>query len=155
MKKFTFLKSLFSPFKPFSLKFYLGKVNVGTPYFFPRKWVKTEKGHKPYPKKIGFDFVDLGWKTKWNSTDYRFEYAPLISFVFFKFQFVIFFVVPEVDHYWEAWLYYERNTDKTKSQYERIQQCRREFPMNWIKSKDGIDVKIDYYEKVLRKKFLK
>jgi len=33
-----------SPFKAFKLKFYMGKVAVGVPYFLPRKWVKfTEK----------------------------------------------------------------------------------------------------------------
>ena len=41
LDKFTFLKALNSPFKPFKLKWYCGKVAIGIPYFFPRKWVKS------------------------------------------------------------------------------------------------------------------
>jgi hypothetical protein len=32
---------LFSPFKPFHVKFYAGKTRVGTPYFYPRKWINA------------------------------------------------------------------------------------------------------------------
>lgn len=48
MKKFTYLKILNSPFKPFRLKWYIGKTCIGTPYFFPRKWIKAtpELAHK-------------------------------------------------------------------------------------------------------------
>ena len=139
MKTFTFLKALNSPFKPFKLKWYCGKIAIGTPYFFPRKWVKAtpERAKKaaldeiekikqynklnahnkgfvkrsirpfedyykeylrytyPVPKKIGFDFVGLGWKTKWSDTDYRFEWAPVWSFVFLKWQIAIMFIAPE------------------------------------------------------------
>ena len=203
MNKFTFLKALNSPFKPFKLKWYCGKVAIGTPYFFPRKWVKAtperamkaaldrieeikqynERNAKygnpreippfekiyeeklrcefPVPKKIGFDFVSLGWKTKWRATDYRFEWAPLFSFVFFKWQIAVMFIAPEQDHYWEAWLYYYYNTDKTKSKAERIKQCREEFPMLWTvyhknpKTGDNTGKEtIDYYTKILKKKYL-
>lgn len=41
-RKFRFLKALNSPFKPFKLKWYIGKVAIGTPYFFPRKWIKNK-----------------------------------------------------------------------------------------------------------------
>ena len=40
-KKFEFLKVYNSPFKPIIPKLYIGKVAVGTPYFFPRNWVKS------------------------------------------------------------------------------------------------------------------
>ena len=40
-KKFKFLKVYNSPFKPIIPKLYIGKVAVGTPYFFPRNWVKA------------------------------------------------------------------------------------------------------------------
>ena len=155
-----FLKVLNSPFKPFKFKWYIGKIAIGTPYFYPRKWVKlsekeieekalekynkldqfqkdkvTLEQYKQYyrgtkkaiPKKIGFDFVGLGWKIKWSSTDYRFEWSPLISFVFFKWQIAVIFQAPEKSHYWTSWLYYEYNTDKTKSKAERIKQCREEI----------------------------
>ena len=93
--KLYFIRSLNSPFKPFSIKVYFGKTRVGTPYFLPRRWVKYTKKDRELaaaraiqdkklvsktfsewfdhyagytraiPKKIGFDFVGLGWKTKW------------------------------------------------------------------------------------------
>lgn len=190
MNKFSFIKALWSPFKPFKLKFYLGKTAIGTPYFYPRKWVKgtpkliheavlkhieREKNYnklnpkyarkiKSYdelyeekknylyavPKKIGFDFVGLGWKTKWSETDYRFEWAPLFSFVFFGYQLAIMVYTEHQDQYWEAWLYYENNTDKTKSQRERIEQCRKEFPLTYIQN--STNEKIDYYEFILKNK---
>jgi hypothetical protein len=157
MKKFSFLKVINSPFKPFKLKWYCGKVAIGTPYFFPRRWV--DNPDKPgymvaVPKKIGFDFVDLGWKTKWSATDYRFEWAPLISFVFFKWQIAVMFIAPEQDHYWEAWLYYENNTDKNKSKAERISQCRTEFPL-YVTIHNGQEKEsVDYYNKILKTNYL-
>ena len=159
MKTFTFLKALNSPFKPFKLKWYCGKIAIGTPYFFPRRWVNNpdKPGYQmPVSKKVGFDFVGLGWKTKWTNTDYRFEWAPLISFVFFKWQVAVMFIAPEQDHYWEAWLYYYYDTDKSKSKAERMAQCRKEFPMIWKTSNLSKQTSetIDYYTKVLKKKYL-
>lgn len=152
-RKFMFLKALNSPFKPFKLKWYIGKVVIGTPYFFPRKWIKNKDkpGYlKSVPKKIGFDFVELGWKTKWSNTDYRFEHSPLISFVFLKWQIVVIFSAPEPDHYWTSWLYYENNTDKSKSKKERIIQCQNEFPQNWISYKNETKIEINYYNLILK-----
>jgi hypothetical protein len=37
---FDFLKAFNSPFKRPKLVWYIGKVALGTPIFFPRKWVK-------------------------------------------------------------------------------------------------------------------
>lgn len=184
MKTLTFIKALWSPFKMFKLKWYIGKTKIGTPYFYPRKWrnyteeeaiaaaieayvnpklVKQPydywlKSYKRYqkaiPKKIGFDFVTLGWKTKWTSIDYRFEWSPRISFVFFGYQIAVLFIAPHENHYWECWLYYENNTDKSKSKKERIEQCKKEFPQTWI-SYDGDTKKIiDYYDLILKKKYL-
>jgi hypothetical protein len=182
-----FLKALNSPFKPFKLKWYIGKIAIGTPYFFPRKWVKLSEKEieeraikqfnkvkedykskvtiehyrkqykntqKAVPKLIGFDFVELGWKTKWTDTDYRFEWSPLISFVFFKWQIAVMFIAPESSHYWESWLYYEYNTDKSKSQKERIEQCQREFKQNWISWKNGVETKTNYYQFIIKEKYL-
>jgi hypothetical protein len=42
----NWLKVLNSPFKPFRIKFYIGKTAIGVPYFYPRKWV-------PNPEKPG------------------------------------------------------------------------------------------------------
>lgn len=192
--KLDFIKTLWSPFKPFKLKWYIGKTTIGTPYFFPRKWVKATpelarkatldyiereemynklnpnyaRKIRPYdevyqekltyqfaiPKKIGFDFVGLGWKTKWD--DYRFEWSPRVSFVFFGYQIAVTFVAPECDQYWEAWLFYENNTDKTKSKRERIEQCRKEYPQTYKRWEKGKEEQIiDYYDLILRKKYLK
>jgi len=158
MRSIKFLKTFTSPFRPIRPKFYIGKTTIGTPYFYPRKAIKDPD--KPgwlkfVPKKIGFDFVELGWKTKWSDKDIRFEHAPIWSFVFFGYQFAIIWKAPEQDHYWECWLYYELYTDKTKSKSERIIQCREEFPCVWIKSVDGVNEdQIDYYELILRKKYI-
>lgn len=157
MKKFSFLKSFFSPFRPIRPKFYIGKTAIGTPYFYPRRTVrsKTKPGWSEFvPKKIGFDFVSLGWKIKWTPTDIRFEWAPIWSFVFFGYQIAITWIAPEQDHYWECWLYYELYTDKTKSKSERIAQCREKFPCVWKVTKNGVEERIDYYDRILRKKYL-
>lgn len=154
IKDFDFLRAYNSPFKPLKLKWYCGKVALGTPYFFPRKWVKNpdKPGYlKAIPKKIGFDFVRLGWKTKWD--DYRFEWSPMISFVFFKWQIAVTFVAPHAHHYWESWLYYTRETKGTTK--ERIAQCRKEAPQTWTRHEsDGSRVTIDYYNKILKSKWL-
>lgn len=195
MNDISFLRAYNSPFKPLKLQFYCGKIALGTPYFFPRKWVKAtpERAHqatldyiksteefnkrnpeytrsiRPYdeifankmqysyavPKKIGFDFVRLGWKTKWRSDDYRFEWSPMISFVFFKWQIAIIFVAPHADHYWESWLYYTRETDKSAPIADRIAQCRKKAPQTWTShNSDGTKETIDYYDLILKKKWL-
>ena len=196
MKKFSYLKALWSPFRSVRPKFYIGKTAIGTPYFLPRKWIKAtpDLAHKaaldtikriertnelnakngytqkvptydaayenamryryPITKRIGFDFTELGWKTKWSDKDIRFEWAPSWSFVFFGYQIAITWIAPEQDHYWACWLYYELHTDTNKSKAERIAQCRDEFPRVWIKSSDRVtEERIDYYDIILRKKY--
>jgi hypothetical protein len=159
-----FVKALFSPFKPFGLSFYFGKVAIGTPYFLPRKWVKNKD--KPWylkaiPRKFGFDFVRLGWKTKWSEKDFRFEWAPMISFVCFNRQFVISVRAPHQHHYWEAWLYYEYCTDHRLPKWLRLRHCRENFPITWTvyhKSKETWETDreetIDYYTKIIKPKYL-
>jgi hypothetical protein len=196
MKDFRYLKAYFSPFKPLKPKFYIGKTAIGTPYFYPRKWVKAtpkmaheealreikkikefnernkkyghaqrvpkyaevyervKHHHFPKEKRIGFDFVDLGWKTKWSAEDIRFEWTPVWSFVFFGYQIAITWNAPEQDHYWESWIYYEYYTDKTKSKTERIEQCKKEFPNIWIRHTNEGEETTNYYDLILRKKYL-
>ena len=148
---------LFSgPFKRTKLKWYFGKIAIGTPYFLPRKWVDdtSKPGYlKSIPKKIGFDFVKLGWKTKWEEDDYRFEWAPLWSFVFFKWQIAVIFQAPEQEHYWECWLYYTRSTDDYLPIEERLVQARKGFPCKWISSKNGVEVKTCYWDIILKEKY--
>ena len=194
-KGFDYLGVYFSPFVKPKLSLYIGVIRFGTPYFYPRKWVKpsdkmameqalkhiksleglnarmpdnpikissledifqTKKKYKyPVPKNIGFDFVPLGWKTKWSNTDIRFEYAPLVSFVFFKWQIVLFFNVPEDSHYWEAWIFYSKYTDKKESVEDRLMEAMNEFPMIWITSKGDKQQKVNYWNDVLKKEYLK
>lgn len=40
-KELSWFKVYFSPFKPIIPRFYLGRTNIGTPYFLPRRWVKA------------------------------------------------------------------------------------------------------------------
>jgi hypothetical protein len=116
--KFRWLGILNSPFKKPQISFYFGKIERGTPYFLPRKWVKLTRAEavkkatesvndkklvkksfedwyesyknysKPVPLKFGFQIISLGWKTKFDST--RHEWNPMISFVGFGKQFCIY-----------------------------------------------------------------
>ena len=192
IKDLDYLRAYNSPFKPLKLKWYCGKIAIGTPYFFPRKWVKGtpalaikaavkrsrenrqwnknnptyQRKEKPFrelyeemlnysypvPKKIGFDFVSLGWKTKWDS--YRHEWNPLISFVFFKWQIAVMMIPDHDSHYWESWLYYTRETDKSNTIAERIAQCRKEAPQIWTRHNgDGTKETTNYYNLILKKKW--
>ena len=111
---------------------------------------------KPVPLKVGFSYCSLGWKTKWTDTDFRHEWNPILSFVFFGYQIALSFYSPYHSHYWEPWLYYEYATDKTKSKRERIEQCRKEAPQTWTSHKhDEEPVTTDYYTKILKSKYLK
>lgn len=159
-----FLKALWSPFKPFRLTFYFGKIAIGTPIFFPRRAVRDKENPgylKFVPRKFGFDFVRLGYKTKWSETDYRFEWAPLISFVCFNRQFVISVNAPCQNHYWEAWLYYEKQTDHRLPKWLRIRECQEKFPLTYTiyhKSKDTWETEntetVNYYKQILRSKYV-
>jgi hypothetical protein len=106
------------------------------------------------PKKIGFDFTSLCWKTKWRDTDYRFEWSPVCSFVFFGYQIAVTFVAPEMDHYWECWLYYTRSTDKKKNVKERLEQARKEFPCRWTQTENGVKTITCYWDLILKNKWL-
>jgi hypothetical protein len=191
LNDFAYLRVYISPFKAPKLKWYCGKIAIGTPYFYPRKWVKgtpklihdavlkhierekrfnelnpnhartiksydeiyEDKKNYSYavPKKIGFDFVSLGWKTKWDS--YRHEWNPMISFVFFKWQIAL-MMIPDHDmHYWESWLYYTRETDKSITTAERIAQCRKEAPQTWTRHSGDEKETTDYYDLILKDKW--
>jgi len=192
MRALSFLAVYFSPFKFITPTFYIGEIALGTPYFFPRVWVKMsskeikeraeedtnkffertrdkdikvtreqyykatidrlKRSKTSAPKAIGFDFVGLGWKTKWD--EYRFEWNPIWSFVFFKWQIALTFAPEHADHYWEAWLYYSRDTDKTKSKKERIQQCMEEFPLFYSVHSNGTSKAVDYYQLIIKPEYL-
>jgi hypothetical protein len=184
LQDLKWLKVLNSPFKPFSVRFYAGKTQIGTPYFLPRKWVKYtdedaktaaikamgdsrlvqksmdewyneyKRYNKAVPLKVGFSYCGLGWKTKWTNTDFRYEWGPVLSFVFFGYQVALMVGHKHSSHYWEAWLYYEYATDKTKSKRERIEQCRKEFNQTWKVSSMGKEEVVDYYQHIIKTKYL-
>jgi len=194
LEDLRWLKVLNSPFKPFRVRLYAGKIQVGVPYFYPRKWVKAtpelrtkaaldhikreERFNKsnpdsarkiksfeelyeeyknysfPVPLKVGFSYCGLGWKTKWTNTDFRYEWGPVLSFVFFGYQIALTVGHKHSSHYWEAWLYYEYATDKTKSKRERIEQCKKEFNQTWKVYSNGEEEIINYYELILKTKYL-
>ena len=54
LERFRWVKALFSPFTPFKVGWYVGKIRIGTPYFLPRKWVKAtpELAYKAAEKEI-------------------------------------------------------------------------------------------------------
>jgi hypothetical protein len=107
----------------------------------------------PVPKKIGFDFIGLGWKTKFDS--YRHEWNPIWSFVFFKWQIALIFSPKHDMRYWECWLYYSRETKHVaKSTKGRLLVARKEFPCIWSSTKDGVETKTNYWDLILKKKFL-
>lgn len=151
-----FIRYFNSPFIRPKLKFYLGKVAIGTPYFFPRRLVKDpdKPGRMKFvEKKIGFDFCPLGWKTKWNNTDYRYEWSPIVSLVFFGLQFAITISVDNPDHYWTSWLYYQNDTDKSLTRKQRVKQCVKDFPQTWKVSSRGNEKTVNYYDIILKKRF--
>lgn len=183
LNKFTFLKTYFSPFKPIKPKFHFGKVKIGVPIFYPRMWKKHtpktaskkaleepnnymkdwsfRKKYDHYikcqhaiPKKVGFDFVSLRWKTKWSNTDIRHETDPVWSFVFFGWQLAIVWSAPFHSHYWEAWLTYHYFTDKKFSVQERIKLAREITPNIWTSHYQGKKETIDYWTKILKNKYL-
>ena len=152
MNKFTFLEAYCSPFKRPMLRLYVGKVAIGVPYFFPRYTFKskTRKGWLEFKtRRFGFDFVDLGWKTKWSDTDYRFEHSPVWSFVLLNFQVALMFVPEHKEWYWQAWLYYKYNTKGTTN--ERVAQCRAEYPLMVTSYPD--ETTTDYYTLILKDKW--
>lgn len=151
IKELIWVKAFFSPFKKPKIKFYFGDIAIGVPYFYPRKIINN----KFVPIKwFGFNYCNLGWKTKWSSTDYRFEYSPVFSFVFMKKQFCIFVIAPEPSNYWESWLYYELSTDKSKKREERIQDCINEFSQTYtVSSSNKESYKKDYYPLILKPKY--
>ena len=106
------------------------------------------------PKRLGFDFVGLGYKTKWSNTDYRFEWCPIWSFVIWKWQFALTFSGPNNQcnsNYWEAWLYYRTHTKGTIE--ERIAQCKKDFPQTYkIHSKNQV-THVDYYDFIFKDKY--
>src|SRR5690349_15670882 len=110
------------------------------------------KSSYPIPLTIGFSSCGMGWKTKYDS--YRHEWNPIWSLVFFGYQIALIFR-PEHDiHYWECWLAYDKETDKSLSCRERLKDCIKRYPCVWTTHSAGKEEKIDYWTKILKSKYL-
>lgn len=142
--KFNWVRIYKSPFKPPRIIFYLGRVRVGFPYFFPRR---LNKDRKFVRKKIGFSACGLGYKTKWTETDYRHEWNPCYGFVFFNFQIAVTFHLHTC--IWESWLLYNHFRNLGMSKEDSLASAREINPNVW--TSDG--VKTDYFLKGLKKKY--
>ena len=111
-------------------------------------------------RRFGFDYIGLGYKTKWSNTDYRFEWSPRLSFVCFGYQ-IAATVVPKlpkdvsIDYYWESWLYYNYNTDATKTPKERIAETREERPGMITSYRKGNDpITTCTWDSILKSRYL-
>lgn len=105
----------------------------------------------PIPLTIGFSSCGMGWKTKYDS--YRHEWNPVWSFVCFGYQIALIFR-PEHDmQFWESWLAYSMETDKSKSPKERIKQAREEFPCRWSSYSGDEKVTTDYWQLILKSRY--
>ncbi len=151
---FEFLGVYFSPLKKPKLRFYFGDIRIGTPYFLPRKWIKNKEKTgwlKGVPRKFGFDFVTLGWKTKYD--EFRHEWNPILSFVFFGKQIAVWLTTKDNEfemQFWEAWLYYSKRTKGSRT--ERIKELIEQYPCVWIRNGE---VKTNYYYDILKTKYHK
>lgn len=152
---FWYLKVLNSPLRGLKLKFYYGPIKIGTPYFLPRKTVHHPNGTYVFKevKYFWFNIIPLGWKTKFGN--YRFEWNPMISFVFFKKQFVIWIQPNTIDEadsvYWEAFLTYN---DTKGDKITRFKQTIRKYSCIWISYQDGKKIETDYYFNILKSKYI-
>lgn len=188
-----------SPFKLPKIKWYFGKIAVGTPYFLPRKSVKLTKEEikenwdklqekiskaeinadivikqeklknwelyyknerrnarkfKPI-KYFGFNWVYLGWKTKWD--EFRHEWNPGFSLVLFGKQLAA-HIIPYPEErgalessYWEALLTYLYETDKNADKITRCKQMISKYNCTWR----GNNISTNYYTIFLKDKYQK
>ena len=155
--KLGWMGILFSPFIFPKIRVYIGKVRIGTPYMLPRVWkLNKETGfYNSRPRKFGIDLVPLGYKTKWSSTDFRCEWNPVWSFVFFKWQIALTF---ELDHrIWECYLTYRhfRTLNPENSKEYCIKLAREANPQVWTSlGKDSKKDKVtDYWNLGLKKHY--
>lgn len=121
----------------------------------PYEEVFQEKMRYEYAvsKKVSFDFVGLRWKTKFNS--FRHEHNPVWSFVFFGYQIALIFRPEDDIRYWECFLAWEYDTDKSKSPQERLKEAKEKHRCTWTSYSNEEKITTDYWTKVIRKKYLK
>jgi hypothetical protein len=106
-----------SVFKRPKISFYYGPIALGAPIFFPRKLNKN--GTFTYYKWLGIKLVNLGWKTKWDEYDIRFEWSPSIHLIVLNTQ-IAAALSHEEDDYWEAIVLYTRFEGTPQERVSRI-----------------------------------
>lgn len=151
--KYFFLLVMNSPFKPLKLHWYYGDIIAA-----PHRWVNSKNGRVLTASKyLGWHFYTLCWKTKWD--EYRFEYSPRLSIILFNKQIIITFTpglsVVALDCYWEAYLYYRYRTDSKLSKEERLLKVMEIYSCKWKTLSNGEETLNDYYNDILREKYLK
>ena len=131
-------------------------------YMKDKTWEHYKRYTKPVPiKYFHWHFTTLGWKTKWES--YRFEWSPSLSIVIFGKQLFI-TILPnmrkdimfnkefiKMDCYWESWLHWEYDTNKSLPLEERLRELISKHSNGWGSPKEGYT---DYYLYILKEKHL-
>jgi len=104
------------------------------------------------PLKVGFSFCSLGWKTKWGS--FRHEYNPVWSVVCFGYQIALIFRPDDDMQYWECFLSYTYDTDKSKSPQDRLKEAKEKHPCIWTSYEGENEITTDYWTKVIKNKYV-
>lgn len=132
-----------------------------------RRYIKENNGWKTWldnqheshkfvqAKWFKFDYVRLGWKTKWD--EYRFEWNPGFSLVLFNKQLNVIFK-PDMpttfdfdDVYWEGWLTYNFETDKKKPVHDRLIEFFNKYGAIWKRTNElGKEEDVDYMYEILK-----
>lgn len=178
--KWEWLDIITSPFKFPKISFYIGKISIGFPYFFPRKFVKfTEKEatdlaleeiNNPNHYLFGKDLemvknIYLKSKVKKVDKNIGFDGTGLgwkdkwntpraewsPRYGFCLFKYQIVVLFTHDNRVWESYLYYTHYTDKTKSKIDRLKDCKKEFPNVWVDNKEN---KTDYFKLGLKSKWI-
>lgn len=136
MKILKYIKN--SPFKYPKKRYYIGKIQFGTPFFYPRKFCPSVYDNGKFGYPIWLSKTDLGWKDKYN--DPRFEWLPSLTIYFFKWQLCVWYVSPtdnNSDSYYEMFLWWKYYCN------EDIKYAKE----NWNWRIDGISTWNDDYLK--------
>lgn len=133
-----------SVFKRPFIFWYFGEIAIGAPIFFPRKWKKD--GTAKYFKWLGINLVKLGWKSKWNEFDIRFEWNPALHIIILKRQIVI--GLRQESDYWEALVLY---TLLKGNLQERVNKVLEKKSFKWTLSNGSI---IDTKKCIFKKSYL-
>jgi hypothetical protein len=144
-----------SVFKRPSIGFYFGKIRLGAPYFYPRKWVKNKDGSSKtvYVKWLWLQIVRLGFKSKWSSEDIRYEWPPSIHIIICKLQIVFWLKHDNEDDYWKSIILY---TDfNGKSEEEKINRVFENESFMCKLYKSGVEITECTKQSVFTNKFLK